>query len=65
MVRYILNKTSNTDKIQDGDLYNESLGEDFEDQYKDYTKKILTKFQNILFLYSKRMIQISKSIMIA
>jgi hypothetical protein len=38
MVRYILNKTINKDKIQDGDLYNETLGEDYEEQYKDYTK---------------------------
>jgi len=46
MIRYILNKTSivnkdSEDKIQDAEnLYNEALGEDYEDQYNEYTKKI-------------------------
>ena len=40
MIRYILNKISNKDKIEDGDLHNESLGEDYDDQYNDYTKKM-------------------------
>ena len=47
MIRYILNKTNivskdNWNKIQDVDnLHNETLGEDYEDQYKEYTKKYL------------------------
>ena len=46
MIRYILNKTNivnkdNEDNIQDSDnLHNETLGEDYEDQYNEYTKII-------------------------
>ena len=54
MIRYILNKTSNKDKIQDGDLYNESLGEDFEDQYKDYTKKTFEQISKYLISLFKK-----------
>ena len=61
MIRYILNKTSitkdNNDIIRDADnLYNESLGEDFEDQYKEYTKKIfdgISKYLIDLFKKNK------------
>ncbi len=31
-MRYILNKINYKDKIKDGNLNNESLGEDYEDQ---------------------------------
>jgi len=48
IIRYILNKTNNKDKIEDGDLYNESLGEDYEEQYKDYTKKIFDQISKYL-----------------
>ena len=54
MIRYILNKTSNKDKIQDGDLYNESLGEDYEDQYNDYTKKIFIQISKYLISLFKK-----------
>ena len=54
MIRYILNKTSNKDKIQDGDLYNESLGEDFEDEYKDYTKKTFEQISKYLISLFKK-----------
>ena len=46
MIRYILNKTNivnkyNGDNIQDADnLHNATLGKDYEDEYKEYTKKI-------------------------
>ena len=56
MIRYILNKINNKDKIQDGDLYNESLGEDYEDQYNDYTKKIFENISKYLISLFKRMI---------
>ena len=56
MIRYILNKINNKDKIQDGDLYNESLGEEYEDQYNDYTKKIFENISKYLISLFKRMI---------
>jgi len=40
IMRYILNKTDNQDKIQEGQIYNEPIGEDYENEYKDYTKQI-------------------------
>ena len=39
-MRYILNKTGNKDIIKEGQIYNEPMGEDYESEYKDYTKKI-------------------------
>ncbi len=54
MIRYILNKISNKDKIEDGDLYNESLGEDYEDQYNDYTKKIFEHISKYLISLFKK-----------
>ena len=54
LVRYILNKTSNKDKIQDGDLYNEKLGKDFEDQYNDYMKKIFVHISQYLISLFKK-----------
>jgi len=54
MVRYILNKTSYEDKIQDGDIYNEALGKDFEEQYDEYSKKIFIHISKYLIsLYNK------------
>jgi len=44
IIRYILNKTDNKDKIQEGQIYNEQIGEDYENEYKDYTRQI---FDNI------------------
>jgi len=40
IMRYILNKTDNQDKIQEGQIYNEPIGEDYENEDKDYTKQI-------------------------
>jgi hypothetical protein len=56
MVRYILNKTSYEDKIQDRDLYNEALGKILKNNMTNIRKKYLFIFQNILFLYIIRMI---------
>jgi len=54
MIRYILNKISNKNKIEDGDLYNESLGEDYEDQYNDYTEKIFEHISKYLISLFKK-----------
>ena len=52
MVRYILNKSGNNDKIQDGELNNITLGEDFEDQFHYYSKIIfdgISRYMTSLF----------------
>ena len=48
ILRYILNKTDNQDKIKDGDLNNITLGEDFEDQYHYYSKRIFDSISNYM-----------------
>ena len=67
MIRYILNRTSiatkdNNDIIQDADnLYNESLGEDFEDQYNEYTKIIFDGISKYLIdLFKKNKLSFQK-----
>ena len=56
IIRYILNKTDYKDKIEDGELYNIKLFEDYENKYKDYIKIYLIICQNILFQCLKIMI---------
>ena len=62
MMRYILNKTGNKDKIKEADnLYNEPLGEDYEEQYKDYTKKIFESISKyLIFLFKKNDLDFNK-----
>ena len=62
-MRYILNKTDNKDKIQEGQIYNEPIGEDYENEYKDYTKQIFDNISKYFISLFKIMIQISKSTM--
>ena len=46
IIRYILNKVDYKDKdrIEDGEPYNVKIGDDFEIEFRDYTKKI---FENM------------------
>jgi len=54
ILKYILNKTDYKDKIVDGDPYNCKLGEDFENEYKDFTKKIFNNMSKyIISLFEK------------
>ena len=56
IMRYILNKTNYTDKIKDGKIYNDPIGEDFEDEYKESTKTIfnsISKYVTSLFKENK------------
>ena len=48
MIRYILNKPSNKDKIQDGELSSPSLGDDYEEQFRDHTQKVFVSISNYL-----------------
>ena len=52
MIRYILNKINYKDIIIDGNLSNEELDKDFEEQYEDYTNNIfifISKYLTSLF----------------
>ena len=40
IMRYILNKTGIKDIIKEGQIYNVPIDEVYENEYKDYTKKI-------------------------
>lgn len=67
MIRYILNKTNivnkdNEDNIQDSDnLHNETLGEDYEDQYNEYTKIIFDGISKYLIdLFKKNNLNFQK-----
>jgi len=54
IIRYILNKTDYRDKIEDGEPYNVKIGEDYENEYKDYTKKIFDNMSKyIISLFKK------------
>ena len=54
IIKYILNKTDYKDKIVDGDPYNVKLGEDFENEFKDFTKKIFNNMSKyIISLFEK------------
>ena len=35
IMRYILNKTNYTDKIEDGKIYNDPIDDDYENEYKE------------------------------
>jgi hypothetical protein len=48
IMRYILNKTGSKDIIKEGQIYNEPIGEDYENEYKDYTKKIFDSISNYI-----------------
>ena len=48
ILRYILNKSSNKDKIKDGELSNLSLGDDYEEQYHDHTEKVFESISKYL-----------------
>ena len=48
MIRYILNKPSNKDKIQDGELSSLSLGDDYEEQFHDHTQKVFNSISKYL-----------------
>ena len=48
IMRYILNKTDNKDKIKEGQIYNEQIGEDYENEYKDYTRQIFDSISKYL-----------------
>ena len=56
IIRYILNKVDYKDKdrIEDGEPYNVKIGDDFETEYKDYTKKIFENMSKyIISLFEK------------
>ena len=54
IIKYILNKTDYKDKITDGDTYNKKIGEDFENDYKDYTIQIFDNMSKyIISLFEK------------
>ena len=48
MIRYILNKPNNKDKIQDGELSSLSLGDDYEEQFHDHTQKVFNSISKYL-----------------
>ena len=56
IIRYILNKTDYKDKIEDGELYNIQLFEDYENKYKDYTKNIFNNMSKYIISMFKKMI---------
>ena len=67
MIRYILNKTNiankdNEDIIQDSDnLHNGIIEEDYEDQYKEYTKNIFDGISKYLIdLFKKNKLDLQK-----
>ena len=56
IIRYILNKTDYKDKIEDGEVYNIKLFEDYENKYKDYTKNIFNNMSKYIISMFKKMI---------
>ena len=60
IIRYILNKTDNNDEIQDGNIYNDKIAEDYVKEYKDYNKKSfenISKYVTSLFKNNKQSIK--------
>ena len=53
IIRYIFIKANYTDKIKDGKIYNDPIGEYYEDEYKESTKTIfncISKYATSLFV---------------
>ena len=48
IIRYIFIKANYTDKIKDGKIYNDPIGEYYEDEYKESTKTIFTVIAGIM-----------------
>ena len=61
IMRYILNKTDYKEKIKDGKIYNEPIGDDYEEQYTEYTKKIFDSISKyIISLFKNNDLNFSK-----
>ena len=62
IIRYILNKTDyNDNKIKDGEQYNIKIGNDYEIEYKEYTKKIFKYMAKyIISLFDKNGLSFEK-----
>ncbi len=61
IIRYILNKTDYKDTIEDGEPYNVKIGEDYETEFKDYTKKIFDNMSKyIISLFKKNNLDYQK-----
>jgi len=60
-MRYILNKVDYKDEIEDGEPYNIKIGDDYETEYKDYTKKIFDNMSKyIISLFEKNKLDFEK-----
>jgi len=61
IIRYILNKTDYKDTIEDAEPYNVKIGEDYETEFKDYTKKIFDNMSKyIISLFKKNNLDYQK-----
>ena len=61
MIRYILNKSNNKEKVYDGELSSPTLGDDYEEQYHDNTEKVFNSISEYLIsLFLKNELDFNK-----
>ena len=61
IIRYILNKIDYKDKVLDGEPFNVKIGEDWETEFKDYTKQIFNNMSKyIISLFEKNGLNFEK-----